>query len=119
MKKLTMALLAGCMTVAVAGAYAATGSPADSDKAGRQGPGTAAGAAGAVDPTPGKAGPSSAPSTKSGSSMSSGTSTGGSSAASTGTGASSTAGSSGASATTGGSTDDTKGSRRARRASKG
>ena len=57
MKKVILALVAGCMSAALAGAYAATGSPADSDKAGRQGPGTAAGEAGASVPSPGKAGP--------------------------------------------------------------
>ena len=57
MKKLMLALVAGCMSVAV---YAAqqTGSPADSDKAGRVGQGnTTPGEMGASQPTPGKAGP--------------------------------------------------------------
>src|SRR5688572_21874259 len=57
MKKLMLALVAGCMSAALGAAYAATGSPADADKAGRQGPGTAAGEAGATVPSPGKAGP--------------------------------------------------------------
>ena len=127
MKKLMLALVAGCMSAAVAGAYAAQGSPADTDKAGRAGPGTAAGQMGAADPSPGKAG---------GSDMSKGSmskggsgsmSKGGSSAGmSTGAGAGSTAGAtsggSSAAASSGGMSDEgksTKRSRRAARASKG
>jgi hypothetical protein len=110
MSKLMMALIGGCLSVAVAGAHAATGSPADSDKAGRMGSGTAAGQAGATDPSPGKAG--------------AGT-TG--SAARTGTGASSTgtattgAGSSTTGASAAGTTDGsgTTRTRRAARASRG
>lgn len=84
MKKLTLALIAGCMSVAV-GAYAASGSPADSDKAGRMGPGTAAGQQGATDPSP----PSKAPGTTGASSSSSsgtGTTGAGSSSSTTGSG---------------------------------
>lgn len=84
MKKLTLALIAGCMSVAV-GAYAASGSPADSDKAGRMGPGTAAGQQGATDPSP----PSKASGTTGASSSSSsgtGTTGAGSSSSTTGSG---------------------------------
>ena len=121
MRTLTLGLLAVCMFVAL-GAHAAQGSPADTDKAGRAGPGTAAGQQGASDPSK-----TAGSSTGSGSAAQSGSNSGGTSA-STGagsTGGASTAGASsgstGASATTGASTDDTKGrrSRRAARASKG
>ena len=97
MKKLTLALIAGCMSVAV-GAHAASGSPADSDKAGRMGPGTAAGEMGAVDPDP----PSKAPGT-----------TGARS--STGTGATGTGSTSGTTGGMGGTT----GGERAPRAARG
>ena len=119
MKKLMIALVAGCMSAAVAGAYAAQGSPADSDKAGRMGPGTAAGQAGATDPNA----PSKAP-------MKSGA-TAGSASATTGTGASSTAGAGaggaaatsgagGSSATAAGGMEEPKGKRgRRARAAKG
>ena len=108
MNKLMLALVAGSMSLAVAGAYAATGSPADTDKAGRAGPGTAAGEMGAAKP---------GPATPGGSAASKG---GASSSASTGAGgASATSGSGGAAATSGGSMDEPKGGRRARRASKG
>lgn len=102
MNKLVMALVGGCMSVAVAGAYAATGSPADTDKAGRAGPGTAAGQMGAADPTPGKAGPGT---------------TGAAARSSAGTGAAAGTDSSGAS--TGTSAGEPKGKARARRASRG
>lgn len=102
MKKLTLALMAGCMSVAV-GAYAASGSPADSDKAGRMGPGTAAGQQGATDPSP----PSKAPGTT-GASASTRSGTGATSST-TGTGGSST------STTTGGG----MGGERAPRAARG
>ena len=111
MNKLMLALVAGSMSLAVAGAYAATGSPADTDKAGRAGPGTAAGEMGAAKPGP------TAPGSAAGSGMSKG---GASSSATTGpgtSGASATSGSSGASATSG--TGEPKAGRRARRASKG
>ena len=99
MKKLTLALIAGCMYVAV-GAYAASGSPADSDKAGRMGPGTAAGQQGATDPSP----PSKAPGT-----------TGASSSTRSGTGATSSTTGAGSSSTTGGG----MGGERAPRAARG
>jgi len=103
---LMLALVAGCMSAAVAGAYAAQGSPADTDKAGRMGPGTAAGEMGAAQPTPGKAGPGS---TKGGAASSSST---------TGTGASATTSSGGAAASSSTGTDEPRKGRRAR-ASKG
>ena len=112
MRKLMLALVAGCMSVAMAGAYAAAGSPADSDKAGRQGPGTAAGQQGATDPSAPKGGAAS----KSGATA--GSSTAGSAGATTGTGASSTAGAGGSSAAAGGGMDDAKSSRRSRRAAR-
>lgn len=84
MKKLTLALMAGCMSLAVSSTYAATGSPADTDAAGRYGPGTAAGQMGAADPTPGKAGPS----TRSGTAA--GTTTGTTGGSGMGTGATTT-----------------------------
>ena len=115
MNKLMMAVVAGCMSAAMAGAYAASGSPADTDKAGRMGPGTAAGEQGAVQPTPGKAGKGASSSTATGA----GAGSGAASSSSTGAGASATSGAGGASATTGGGMDDTKSGRRARRASKG
>jgi uncharacterized protein YraI len=120
MRKLMLAVIAGCMSAAVAGAYAAQGSPADTDKAGRAGPGTSAGEMGAAKPG------TTTPGSTSGSGM--GTSKGGSSttgAASSTTGGSSsagsTSGSSGAAAGSSTGTDDTKGrrSRRAARAEKG
>ena len=117
MKKLMLALVAGCLTAAV-GAYAASGSPADSDKAGRMGPGTSAGQHGATDPSPGKSGAKGATSSTGAASSTTGAGAGGS-AATTGSGASTTSGAGGASATTGGGMDDTKSGRRARRASKG
>jgi len=109
MIKLRLALVAGCMSAAVAGAYAAqqTGSPADTDKAGRMAPGTTGGEMGAVQPTPGKAGPSTLPGSKKGSAASS--------SATTGAGATS---SSGAAASSSGGMDEPKKGRRAR-ASKG
>lgn len=128
MRKLMLALVAGCMSAAMAGAYAAQGSPADTDKAGRAGPGTAAGEMGAADPTPGKAGGSSM--SKGGMSkgdMSKGSMSQSGSSAGMSTGAGGTAGSmsSGSSSSmSSGSTgmsDDGKAkrSRRAARASKG
>lgn len=103
MKKLMIALVAASMCAAGA-AYAAQGNPADSDKAGRMGPGTAAGQQGATDPTP-KGGMSSSP--KGASSSSAG-------------GASAKSGTGGSSATTGGM-DEPKGKRgrRAARAERG
>ena len=114
MRKLTLGFMAVCLSAAVASAYAAQGSPADTDKAGRAGPGTAAGQMGAADPTPGKAGPGST-----GSATGTGARTGASSGTGTGSGAGMSSGGTGA--TTGGGMDDTKGSRtrRAARASKG
>jgi hypothetical protein len=127
-----LALVAGSMSVAVAGAYAAAGSPADTDKAGRMGPGTAAGQMGAADPTPGKAGASGGAGMSKSGSAGAGTSTGAGTsagagsagAASSSTGSNATTGSttSGSSATAGsGMGDDGKAkrSRRAARASKG
>lgn len=111
MKKLMLTVIAGCMSAALASAYAATGSPADSDKAGRQGPGTAAGQQGATDPNaPSKAG------TKGGAAATAP----GAAASSTGAGASATT-SPGAAAGSAGGMDDTKGrrTRRAARAEKG
>ena len=105
MKKLMLALVAGCMSVAV---YAAEqrGSPADTDKAGRMGQGaTTAGEMGAVQPTPGKAGPSTLPAK-------------GGAASSSATGASASTGSGGAAASASTPTDEPKKGRRAR-ASKG
>src|SRR5215211_7663505 len=96
MRKLTLALVAGCMSVAMASAYAATGSPADTDKAGRAGPGTSAGEMGAAKPTPTTPG--------SGGGMSGGSMSKGGSAAG---GASSSAGTSGASAGAGGASATT------------
>lgn len=106
MKKLMIALIAGSISAATAGAFAASGSPADSDKAGRMGPGTAAGQMGAADPSPGKAGAGGSGSMRGGSS---------------GMGASSSSGMGGSSATSGsgGSGSEGTGRRRARRASKG
>jgi len=102
MKKLMLTLVAGCMSAAMAGAYAAQGSPADTDKAGRAGPGTAAGEMGAAKPTPGTA----------------------DKGMKGGAAASSSTGAAGASATTtspapAGSMDDTSKGRRAARAEKG
>jgi hypothetical protein len=112
MNKLMLAVVAGCMSAAVAGAYAAQGSPADTDKAGRAGPGTAAGEMGAAKPTPGSAG--------AGAGASKGSATTGSSAgaASSGTGATATTGTGGAAASSGSGTDQPRTGRRAR-ASKG
>ena len=109
MRKLMIALVAGCMSAAVAGAYAAQGSPTDSDKAGRMGPGTAAGQSGATDPSaPSKAPP-----------MRSGATTGSGSAAGAG-GASATSDAGGSSAAAGGGTGEKKGKRSRRaRAAKG
>ena len=109
MRKLMLALIAGCMSAAVAGAYAASGSPADSDKAGRQGSGTAAGEQGAVNPSGQDKGGAMG---KRGASSSSAAGTG---ATTTGTGASGSS----ASATTGSDEPKAKRSRRAARASKG
>ena len=106
MRKLTLALVAGCMSAAVAaGAYAATGSPADTDKAGRAGPGTAAGQMGAADPSPGKAGPAGV---SKGGTAAAGTSAGtaGAASSSSGTGASASSTPSGSSATAGSMGDD-------------
>ncbi|HYC46053.1 MAG TPA: hypothetical protein VED01_11295 [Burkholderiales bacterium] len=114
MKKLMIALVAGCMSAAVAGAYAAQGNPADSDKAGRMAPGTAAAQQGATDPNA----PSKAGATK-GAGATSGSSAGGASTAAGAGGASATTGAGGAAATTGGGMDDTKKGRRAARAAKG
>src|SRR5688572_8067899 len=100
MRKLMLAVAAGCMSLAVSSAYAASGSPVDTDKAGRAGPGTAMGELGAAKPTP------SAPGATKGGAAS--TTTGSTSATTTGAGSSATA-------TTGGAMDDTKG-RRTRRA---
>ena len=109
MKKLMLALVAGCMSAAMAGAYAAAGSPADTDKAGRAGPGTAAGEQGAAKPTPGAADKG----MKAGAAAGAGTGAAGS--------ASTTTTTTGSTATTG-TMDDTgkaKGRRRAARAEKG
>ena len=89
MNKLMLALVAGCMSAAVAGAYAASGSPADTDKAGRAGPGTAAGEMGAANPSPGKAGPDTLPGSKKGAAASK---SGASAASGTGAAASSSTG---------------------------
>lgn len=105
MKKLTLALFAGCMSVAV-GAYAASGAPDDTDRAGRMGPGTAAGQMGAVDPTPDRAAGTT------GTRSSTGTRAG------TATGATGATGTGGSSATTGGMGGRT-GGERAPRAARG
>ena len=116
MKKLMMAVAAGCMSVAVAGAYAAQGSPADTDKAGRAGPGTAAGEMGAAKPTPTTPGSTGAGTSKSGTTgagTSAGTSTGAGGAMGAGAGAGaagSSTGSSGMSSSTTGSSSATAGS---------
>ena len=108
MKKLMIALVAGCMSVAFAGAYAATGSPADSDKAGRMGPGSAAGEAGASDPNA----PSKAKPMKGGAASSAATTGAGGASASTSAG--------GSSAAAGGAMEEKKGTRSRRaRAAKG
>jgi hypothetical protein len=114
MRKLMLALVAGCMSAAAAGAYAAAGSPADSDKAGRMPPGTSAGQMGATDPTPGKAGASKGGAMSKGEASPAGSSAaaGGASATTSGSGSSATAG-------TGDDTGKAKRSRRAARASKG
>jgi hypothetical protein len=118
MSKLMMALVGGCLSIAVAGAHAATGSPADSDKAGRMGPGTAAGQAGATDPTPGKAGTGTT-----GSAARSGTGASSTGTATTGAGTSTTtgasAGTSGASSAVTTDGPRTTRTRRAARASRG
>ena len=109
MNKLMLTVIAGCMSAALGSAYAATGSPADSDKAGRQGPGTAAGQAGATDASaPSKA----APGAKKGAA---------SAAAPAPAGARATATPSGAAASSTAPMDDTKKgrTRRAARAEKG
>jgi hypothetical protein len=120
MRKLTLALVAVCVSAAVAGAHAAQGSPADTDKAGRAGPGTAAGQMGAADPT--KAGTDSSTSgtrsragTSGATSSTGATGSAGTSSSSTGT----SSPSSGASAAS--STDEPKvrRTRRGGRASKG
>jgi hypothetical protein len=107
MRKLMLALVAGCMSAAIATAYAASGSPADTDKAGRAGPGTTAGEQGAAKPggTAGTAG------------MAGSSTTGAASGASAAGTAGGTSG--GAGMSTG--TDDTKSQRgrRAARAPKG
>lgn len=115
MRKLMLALVAGCMSAAVAGAYAAAGSPADTDKAGRAGPGTAAGEMGAAKPTPTT--PGAGGGMSKGGSMSKGEASPAGAGASAG-GASATAGSS-ATATGGDDMGKAKGKRRAARASKG
>ena len=110
-----LAIAAGCMAASMAGAYAATGSPADTDKAGRMGPGTSGGQMGATDPTPGKAGGTS----KGGSAGAMGAGSGGSTGASSGAGgssAASTGGGSGAAASSGTGDNTGKSSRRSRRA---
>ena len=116
MKKLMIALVAGCMSAAVAGAYAAQGSPADSDKAGRMGPGTAAGQAGATDPNaPSKAAPM-----KSGATAGSASATTGASSTAGAGGAAATSGAGGSTATAGGGMEEPKGKRSRRaRAAKG
>ncbi len=123
MNKFMLTLVAGCMSAAVASAYAASGSPADTDKAGRAGPGTAAGEMGAAKPAPsGTTGGTGMRRGSPGASSTTGAGAGagGSAASSTGSGASATTGAGGASATTGSGMDDTsKSGRRARRASKG
>lgn len=106
MNKITLALIAGCLSAAVAGAHAASGSPADSDKAGRMGPGTAAGQQGATDPSP---------PTKAGGTT--GSRAAGTGAAGTGTGATGTGGAAATDMGTGSGTTGT--TRRAPRASKG
>ena len=120
MRKLMIALVAGVMSAAVAGAYAAQGSPADTDKAGRAGPGTAAGQMGASDPTPGKAGGTTGGMNRSGAGASSSTGAG-AGGGSMGAGASSSTTTSGSSATsdTGGDTGKARRSRRGARASRG
>lgn len=119
MSKLRMALIGGCLSLAVAGAHAATGSPADSDKAGRMGPGTAAGQAGASDPTPGKAGATTGTAARSGTGASSTGATGTGTSTSTTTGASAGTSSTGASATVTTDGPRTTRTRRAARASRG
>ncbi|HZN24461.1 MAG TPA: hypothetical protein VFB75_09545 [Burkholderiales bacterium] len=121
MRKLTLALIAGCMSAAMAGAYAASGSPADSDKAGRQGPGTAAGEQGAVNPSGAdKGGAMGKRGTASGAAAGTGATSSGTGAGTSGTGASATT-TTGSSATASTGTDEPKGrrSRRAARAEKG
>jgi hypothetical protein len=123
MRKLLLALVAGSMSVAMAGAYAATGSPADSDKAGRMAPGTSAGQLGATDPSPGKAGASKGGTAGTATGAGASTSAGTSGASAGAGGASATTSSGGSSASAGGGmSDDTgkgKRTRRAARASKG
>ena len=122
MRKLTLALIAGCMSAAMAGAYAASGSPADSDKAGRQGPGTAAGEQGAVNPSGAdKGGAMGKRGTASGAAAGTGATSSGTGAGASGTGASATTTTAGSSATAGTGTDEPKArrSRRAARAEKG
>ena len=103
MSKLMLTLVAGCMSAALASAYAASGAPDASDKAGRMGPGTAAGQSGAVDPSP-KGGATGAQ---------------GAARSATGAGATTSPGGAGA-ATSPGGMDDTKGrAPRAPRAEKG
>src|SRR5687767_13013072 len=106
MRKLMMALVAGCMSAAVAGAYAAQGSPADTDKAGRAGPGTAAGEMGSAKPTPTTPGSSGAGMSKGGSAAagagtSAGAGTAGASSSTTGSSATTGSSTTGSSATAG------------------
>jgi len=117
MRKLMLALVAASMSAAISGAYAAQGSPADSDKAGRMPPGTSASQMGATDPTPGKAGAS----TKGGAMGAGATAGSASSSAGAGGASASTGGGSSAAAGTGDDMGKAKGkrSRRAARASKG
>ncbi|MEN3353736.1 MAG: hypothetical protein V7640_1894 [Betaproteobacteria bacterium] len=123
MSKLTLALVAACLSATIAGAQAAQGSPADTDKAGRADPGTSAGQLGASDPKAGAG--SSASGSRSGAARSGATSSSGASGtAGTGSDSSSSAAgtggrSSGASAAS--STDEprVRRTRRGARASKG
>ena len=109
MRKLMLALIAGCMSAAVASAYAASGSPADTDKAGRASPGTAAGEQGAAKPDVGSAGTG----------MKRGA-TGAASSTTSGTtgGSATTSGTGGSSASAGMGDDTAKSTRRSRRAAR-
>ena len=120
MRKVMLALVAGCMSAAVAGAYAAQGSPAETDKAGRAGPGTSAGEMGAAKPTPSTPGAGAGAASKSGAgtgaAAGTGAGTSGGASSSTGAGSSAASTTGGGSATVGSGMDDTDKSRRSRRA---
>lgn len=105
MNKITVGLVAGCLSAFVGVAYAASGSPASSDAAGRQPYGTAASQSGATEATP-RAAPG-------GGGLGSSSSTGSSASATAGTGGNTGTGMSGS------NMDGANKGTRARRASRG